>query len=69
MPGFRLNICLLPLAQLLPLIERHHLLLTTMLLFNATANETLPIFLDKMVPSAVVRTHAHINIDTITYRM
>ncbi|GMH80356.1 hypothetical protein TrLO_g5518 [Triparma laevis f. longispina] len=38
---------------LLPLIERHHLMLVTLLLYNAGANECLPLFLDKMVPSYI----------------
>ena len=40
-------------ARVLPLIKRHHLLLVTLLLMNATANEALPIFLDKIVSEAV----------------
>jgi len=32
-----------------PLIERHHLLLVTLLMANAVAMESLPIFLDKLV--------------------
>jgi len=39
--------------KVLPLIENHHLLLVTLLLLNAAANEALPIFLDELVPSAV----------------
>lgn len=34
-----------------PIVENHHLLLVTLLLVNAGANETLPIFLDSLVPS------------------
>ena len=37
--------------RILPLITRHHFLLCTLMLFNATANEALPIFLDAVVPS------------------
>lgn len=37
--------------KILPLISNHHLLLCTLLLFNALANEALPIFLDALVPS------------------
>jgi metal transporter CNNM len=37
--------------QILPLIESHHFLLCTLLLFNAVANEALPVFLDDIVPS------------------
>lgn len=33
------------------MIANHHLLLCTLLLFNASANETLPLFLDNIVPS------------------
>ncbi|KAG7379623.1 hypothetical protein PHYPSEUDO_008350 [Phytophthora pseudosyringae] len=36
-----------------PLLERHHLLLVTLLIVNASANEALPIFLDKLVPEGV----------------
>ncbi|KDO32087.1 hypothetical protein SPRG_03307 [Saprolegnia parasitica CBS 223.65] len=39
-------------AKLLPIIQRHHLLLVTLLLFNAAANEALPIFLNRLVPEA-----------------
>ena len=34
-----------------PILKRHHYLLVTLLLSNATAMEALPIFLDKLVPS------------------
>lgn len=37
-------------ARILPLVKRHHLLLVTLLLANAAAMETLPIFLNKLVP-------------------
>eukprot|EP01111_Echinosteliopsis_oligospora_P008507 TRINITY_DN2423_c0_g2_i1.p1 TRINITY_DN2423_c0_g2~~TRINITY_DN2423_c0_g2_i1.p1 ORF type:complete len:605 (+),score=170.12 TRINITY_DN2423_c0_g2_i1:101-1915(+) len=37
--------------KLMPLIKRHHLLLVTLLLANAAAMETLPIFLDRLVPT------------------
>jgi metal transporter CNNM len=36
--------------SVLPLIHNHHLLLVTLLLFNAVANEALPVFLGKVVP-------------------
>ena len=36
----------------MPLIAKHHWLLVTLLLCNAIVIETLPIFLDKIVPSA-----------------
>ncbi|EGZ15494.1 hypothetical protein PHYSODRAFT_360877 [Phytophthora sojae] len=36
-----------------PVLERHHLLLVTLLIVNASANEALPIFLDKLVPEGV----------------
>ncbi|KAL4165294.1 hypothetical protein KRP22_004023 [Phytophthora ramorum] len=36
-----------------PVLERHHLLLVTLLVVNASANEALPIFLDKLVPEGV----------------
>lgn len=38
-------------ANILPLITRHHLLLVTLMLFNATAFESLPLFLDNVVPT------------------
>lgn len=38
-------------AKILPLITRHHLLLVTLMLFNATAFESLPLFLDVLVPT------------------
>ncbi|OQR94658.1 hypothetical protein ACHHYP_01010 [Achlya hypogyna] len=38
--------------RVLPLIQRHHLLLVTLLLFNAAANEALPIFLSRLMPEA-----------------
>lgn len=34
--------------RVMPLIVKHHRLLVTLLLYNAAANETLPIFLDKV---------------------
>eukprot|EP00440_Ansanella_granifera_P045436 gb/GFBE01049228.1/.p1 GENE.gb/GFBE01049228.1/~~gb/GFBE01049228.1/.p1 ORF type:complete len:819 (+),score=174.70 gb/GFBE01049228.1/:1-2457(+) len=37
--------------RILPVVRDHHLLLVTLLLFNTVANETLPVFLDKLVPS------------------
>ena len=37
--------------RILPLIENHHFLLCTLLLFNAAANEALPIFLDAIMPA------------------
>jgi hypothetical protein len=39
--------------SVLPLVKRHHLLLVTLLLFNAVANEAMPIFLEKLVPGYV----------------
>lgn len=38
-------------SRILPIISRHHFLLCTLMLFNASANEALPIFLDAVVPS------------------
>lgn len=38
-------------SKILPLLENHHWLLCTLLLYNAMANEALPIFLDALVPS------------------
>jgi len=37
--------------RVLPLIHDHHRLLVTLLLMNSLANEALPLFLDKIVPS------------------
>ncbi len=39
--------------KLLPIISNHHLLLVSLMLWNASATEALPIFLDKMVPEFV----------------
>ncbi|EEY58131.1 uncharacterized protein PITG_00746 [Phytophthora infestans T30-4] len=39
--------------QVLPVLTKHHLLLVTLLIVNASANEALPIFLNKLVPEAV----------------
>jgi metal transporter CNNM len=36
-------------TRLLPVIKNHHLLLVTLMLWNATATEALPIFLDGLV--------------------
>ena len=38
---------------LLPIISEHHLLLVTLLLFNAIAMEALPIFLGALVPNYI----------------
>jgi hypothetical protein len=40
-------------AALLPIVEQHHLVLVTLLLMNGVAYETLPIFMDKLVPEFV----------------
>jgi len=37
--------------KIIPLVSHHHLLLVTLLLANAAAMESLPIFLDELVPS------------------
>ncbi|CAK0861918.1 unnamed protein product [Prorocentrum cordatum] len=39
--------------KVLPLIANHHRLLVTLLLMNSVANEALPLFLDRLVPSWV----------------
>ena len=39
--------------RLLPLLHRKHLLLVTLLLFNAASAEALPLFLDDLVPSYI----------------
>ena len=38
-------------ATVLPVLQKHHWLLVTLLFCNAVALETLPIFLDRIVPS------------------
>ncbi|CAE7260798.1 CBSDUF7 [Symbiodinium natans] len=38
-------------VRILPLVKDHHLLLVTLLLFNTVANEALPVFLDRLLPS------------------
>jgi len=38
---------------IIPLINRHHLLLVTLMLWNASATEALPIFLSALVPEYV----------------
>ncbi|KAF0690589.1 Aste57867_18036 [Aphanomyces stellatus] len=38
--------------RVLPIIKQHHLLLVTLLLFNAAANEALPVFLARLVTEA-----------------
>ncbi|RHY28677.1 hypothetical protein DYB32_005776 [Aphanomyces invadans] len=38
--------------KLLPIVKQHHLLLVTLLLFNAAANEALPVFLSRIVTEA-----------------
>jgi len=40
-------------AKVLPIISRHHLLLVTLMLWNATATEALPIFLSGLVSEYV----------------
>ena len=40
-------------SAVLPIIQKHHLLLVTLLLCNAIANEALPIFLEELVPNYV----------------
>lgn len=40
-------------SRVLPLIEKHHLLLVTLMLWNASATEALPIFLNNLVPEWV----------------
>jgi len=40
-------------SKVLPLLQDHHRLLVTLLLFNTIANESLPMFLDELVPSFV----------------
>lgn len=38
-------------ARILPVLNNHHFLLCTLLIYNAAATEALPIFLDALVPS------------------
>jgi len=40
-------------AKLLPIVEDHHRLLVTFLLLTSIANESLPLFLDQLVPGYV----------------
>ncbi|KAH9246684.1 hypothetical protein BASA81_015733 [Batrachochytrium salamandrivorans] len=40
-------------AKVLPLVREHHYLLVTLLLLNCLCNESLPLFLDSLVPSWV----------------
>lgn len=35
-------------SQILPIVEKHHLLLVTLLLANAAAVESMPIFMDRI---------------------
>jgi metal transporter CNNM len=37
--------------RIIPVIDKHHWMLVTLLLCNAAAMETLPIYLDRLVPS------------------
>ncbi|KAJ1437700.1 hypothetical protein B484DRAFT_324434 [Ochromonadaceae sp. CCMP2298] len=37
-------------AKLIPIISNHHLLLVSLMLWNASATESLPIFLNRLVP-------------------
>jgi CBS domain containing-hemolysin-like protein len=37
-------------AKVLPVISRHHLLLVTLMLWNASATEAMPVFLSRLVP-------------------
>lgn len=39
--------------RIMPLIEKHHLLLVTLLLANAAAVESMPIFLDRITNPAI----------------
>jgi len=39
--------------RIIPIITNHHLLLVSLMLWNASATEALPIFLDKIVPEYV----------------
>eukprot|EP01041_Mallomonas_annulata_P001028 gene1028-2016_t len=39
--------------SILPLIKQHHLLLVTLMLFNAAATEAMPIFLGALVPNYI----------------
>ena len=38
--------------NILPIVTKHHLLLVTLLLLNSFANEALPLFLDRIVPTS-----------------
>ncbi len=41
-------------SRILPLMKNHHMLLVSLLLWNALAAEALPIYLDQLVPAAWV---------------
>ncbi|PHU19534.1 DUF21 domain-containing protein [Capsicum chinense] len=45
------NISCLAVSKILPVVKNQHLLLCTLLIGNSLAIESLPIFLDKLVPS------------------
>ncbi|PHT83241.1 DUF21 domain-containing protein [Capsicum annuum] len=45
------NIFCLAVSKILPVVKNQHLLLCTLLIGNSLAIESLPIFLDKLVPS------------------
>ncbi len=63
--GGRAHVCLRPalradphacfssLSRLIPVLERHHLLLVSLLVCNAAAMEAMPIFLAELVPSYI----------------
>jgi len=40
-------------SRIFPVIDQHHWMLVTLLLCNAGAMETLPIYLDKLVPESI----------------
>ena len=39
--------------KIIPIVQKHHLLLVTLLLFNSLANESLPVFLGSLVPNYI----------------
>ncbi len=40
-------------TKIIPIIQKHHLLLSTLLICNAFALESLPIFVEKALPSYI----------------
>lgn len=54
-------------SVVLPLIQRHHYLLVTLLLYNSAANETLPLFLDKLGRESKGGDEGHTSEELLTH--